>query len=380
MVTAKITSVNRKTFYSIYYSTISLVIWKRKDLVEVRMSGIPLAFFMRVYTYFGLLSIEVRSNEFKCSRSFALFNVLQHLISFVSLLALNVAPSHVRSVVLESDPMSLKVFSAFAKIIFTISTLSIPVVSLFISQAQFWKRKEILQLMEDMSKLEMAESFSRKLTKMCKTHFYLFALFFTAMVMLETVGSFKHSLIGFVVGVTSVCPYLLLANFLSFLKTFEYFFIIHLQEFVHDLRTSIAKSSIDGQSFRELSKRYHKIMELNEKFNTTFGLQISLLTCSLTLMTTFAVNTFAFFINITKNNFFENISKFFQFVQSIVKFPNVAFVISSFFMSLAGYLYLYHLIASSGDKFEANRNKIVQMICQKGFANEFVSFLKLISK
>lgn len=243
-----------------------------------------------MYTFLGLLCFKIKSNSIEISRGFALFNVIQQPIALLAQIYIHVVSSSERLLIFENDLLNLKSVSSFTKALYRTALFSVVTSTLLISQHQFWNRNRVLRLMIDACGCELSEKYSRKFAKKAKMHFIILSVVFIAIWLIQILGLLKHSLAGFAMGFALGWPYLFQSEFLSFLRTFEFFFITQLEDFKNELGVVIENFVVDGRSYLKLAKKYQKIVDFNEKFNETIGLQITMVTCCQTFVTTLAVS------------------------------------------------------------------------------------------
>ena len=84
-------------------------------------------------------------------------------------------------------------------------------------------------------------------------------------------------------------PFIVVASFLSFLKTMEIFFLMTLRNFKRQMKMLTNNINFDCEAFNLLTMKYHNMFELNQEFNAVFGNQITVITCCVTTMATFQV-------------------------------------------------------------------------------------------
>lgn len=251
------------------------------------MSKAALQWILPVYNFIGISSVKQVENCFRVSSFFAWLNLIKMIFDFIFMFFL-FENHEIRAAILKFDIINIKSYSVFAQIIVLTSTQLVKTVSLLICIVQFLKRREIAELMNEVSGFVIDESFSRRLKSAWLRKFIKVsvAFLFTSSILYST--KFKPSLTSALWMITLVYPCLIATSFLSLVSTCKIFLVAFMQDYKNDLSKHLQDAS--QNDYHRLAVKHQKIVNLSKNINKTFGVQMTLLTCGATVVSTFQVS------------------------------------------------------------------------------------------
>lgn len=240
-----------------------------------------------LYSFLGILSIRNGKNGFQTSSFHAIFNVLKMPLVLAFQLFLVKNPQ-VLSEILRFDIFQSNVYSSFLRFTILIITQIDLANALLICFAQFLKRKKITEYMKRVSNMKIDAAFTKKLRKLWRKQFFIISLLFVITSTIQVLVSSSFTVLSLVVHLFLFLPYLFIASFQSFMKSFEIFF----QVFMKDFKYRLSESMLTDEKVQKLIKRYQEICALNQDFNKIFGAQITSMTCCFALKLSSQVDPF----------------------------------------------------------------------------------------
>lgn len=342
------------------------------------MSSMTLHRIISLYTYIGLLPIKTTSRKkFTISRFFLVFNVLKYFFS-CSFAFYVFSDLKVHILLLRSIMDSTDNYSKFSKFLAALSVKLVHITSLTVLFVQFFKSSKIVKLLHQFNEslLQSSPSAVERFQIKWKKHSIEIFFPFCFILSIQLFTKFRLSFLSLGSFLILFQPFLLMTGFLSFMKTIEYLFEILIYDFIKCLQDAQRPSSSEKKE--SLLINYQRIYDLSNEFNKTFGIQVTLMTCCITVMTTIQVG------GSTKFQSFQKISlhfpfnfKLFQTVLSIQKHSALDIVMSYFSISLPGFFFLVKFIARSGECFR----KSIRNLQTKAETSELVSlFYRIIFK
>lgn len=243
------------------------------------------------YNFSSVLSFNYRSQGFEVSTLTSISNCLKLPLAITFSLYLFVTPDFYKKIMVEEIKM-IEVFSFFSALSMLFSTLVTMFTTFTICFVNLKKRNEILKFLNKANLLrkcflekKFSKSFEKSLGKV--------TILVNSIILIYIVMQFsymKNNLSSVFVSFVILYPFVILLNFLGFIKIFEYFFVNLLQSF---------KKDIDEVSSNELMINFKIISDLSQEFNDIFGFQLTAVTCCNAVMTTVDVS----FIENHRNSF-----------------------------------------------------------------------------
>lgn len=182
-------------------------------------------------------------------------------------------------------------YSGFTKFLILVSGRVIQISTLVTCCINFWRQEKVLNLMMKVKEVRMNAKLLPRLRRMWRREFMLVSCSIAVLQTLAFVSKMKISMLSLVVHMITSIPYNFVVAFLTFIKTFEILFVILLEDFRLNMK-SLNQSKLCSRDFEYLTRKYHKIYEMNKEFAKVFGHQITIIVCCITAMIIFQVNQF----------------------------------------------------------------------------------------
>lgn len=243
----------------------------------------------RAYSLLGVLSVKVRQKQVEVSKCFAHFNTLKPIVVLIFTLALMRDPTFRRRLMKNDQAMSM-LYSNFSKVLIVTTSQINQLTTLLICLTNFWRQHQIRDFLNEAAELKLDDKCALKFKNFWRKHLTLMTILFFLIAGTQFVTKINLSILSSFYFSILLYPYFFITAFLSFLKTFEYFFTVCLKDFKHALQMCLSNPVLSSSSYHELTQKYQKMFELCESFNKVFGLQVTLTTCCVSVMTTFQVN------------------------------------------------------------------------------------------
>lgn len=221
----------------------------------------------RVYSYFGVLSIKFDKNEIKNSRALGIFNILRVFAMWLVLIFV-LKSNEFRNLTLKQEMLSSKSFSAFSKNIGVVFGLFLNFTASAVWVMNCIKRKKITNFLDEVHKCPISKS---KFQVLWTKHSLIVLVSFILINAVQVITKVRFTLLSIGTFILLIQPYLITLGFMSFVKTFEYFFFICLEDFKQYLINSEFQ-----QNDIELIRKFKYIYDLNQSFKANFGFQITL--------------------------------------------------------------------------------------------------------
>lgn len=242
----------------------------------------------RAYSFLGVLAVKARQKQVKVSKLLAYFNALKPIVVLIFTLVIMNNPTSRRRLMKNDRALSM-LYSNFSQILIITTSQINQLTTLLICLTNFWRQNQIRDFLNAVTELKLDEKCSLKFKKFCIRHFTLMTILFLLIAGTQFVTKVNFSLLSSVYFSILLYPYLFMTAFLSFLKMFEYFFTVCLKDFKHALKMYLNKPVLSSSCYHEMMKKHQKMFELCESFNKVFGLQVTLTTCCVSVMTIFQV-------------------------------------------------------------------------------------------
>lgn len=242
----------------------------------------------RCYTFLGIFSMKVRSNELEVFKTILIFNSVKILASFLFIVAV-VNSSVIRNASMNFDVMGSRSLSITSKISSKILFCSISIASLLLGYLQVLDRERISKFFNLLANTEISPKYSDELRIRWRKHIVSVLVLFTVIATIQFLTFMKFTLIGLLGFILGCYSHLMITSFTSFLKTFEIIFLVLLEDLTNDLRATVKSISIDISAYEKLSRKHRLVYRLITDFNETFGYQLTIVCCNLIFMATFQV-------------------------------------------------------------------------------------------
>lgn len=238
------------------------------------------------YTFVGILPVKEIDQKFQISKVFSVFNLLK--MFFVWGFAYFVlSDTDIHKSLMISDMHSMNKYSTFSKVLAVISIELVQTITLAVSFLQFFNRSKIVDFMNQTGDIIVDEFFANRFRCVCKRLIFQNLFNFLVISSIQLLTLFRMSFLSIVSFSILIQPYCLMSAFLSLMKTFEVFIALSLKDFHRHL--SLVQLNSKDIDVEVLLLKYQKIYELNLELNKTFGLQVTLTTISVTVLTTIQV-------------------------------------------------------------------------------------------
>lgn len=228
------------------------------------------------YNFSSILCLKYESQSFRIFKTSVLSNILKIPLSFIITAALAfVWPNELFS----QNIFTLSEYSVFTQISVGISAVILQISFIVVNYLQIFNRFEILSLMNEALQL-LEEKKLKKCRKAFAKNFLTLSLFFLAVIAIQFWSVMKPTLFCVAAFAVMMYPSLMMVAFVSFVKNFEEFLVVCLEDVGSDfnhLDSCNMKSSVI-----EEMKNYQKIFDLAESFNKCFGAQLTILVCCCT--------------------------------------------------------------------------------------------------
>lgn len=226
----------------------------------------------RLYNYLGILSVKVdKNNVIRVSTFITIINMSRILASLI-VLAFIMNSSDFRKAVMKNQMLSSNSYSKFSKIIGIVAGMFFNFSVLALCLIQFLRREKIIGFLNEVNRSRIDKS---KFWKFWKKQFILALTSYIFINTFQIRVKVKLTFLSIVSFIVLVEPYLYALGFMSFVKTFEYFFVFCLKDFKLSLMTFKFKQNNDNKLIQE----YRNIYVMNQSFKSIFGMQITFIVC-----------------------------------------------------------------------------------------------------
>lgn len=261
-------------------------VWHDSKIVQAKMSQVSLRLFLSFYNFAGTLSITNSGENFEISKLRAIFNLVKMLLIGVFCIFF-MWSKPLRLLVFRQDVIYANVWSQFTKTLILVTVFLMQGILIYISFTNFIRKKLILNLVKKMSEFSIGNQYSKELdfrwkkNFSCMRSYAIITITYFAMNMNFTITSF-------------VCMFTLshvywdMACFVSFVKSFEIFLVILLEDFAQEI-----SNASQHKGYKKLLKKIKKIHNLNMDFHKIFGDGFTLMTCYIIVTMTTRVNIIA---------------------------------------------------------------------------------------
>lgn len=264
------------------------------------------SFVLRFYYFSSILCLKLEKQTFEVSAFRAFINTIKLPLVIISAFVV-LLHEPLRDAILKQQMIEMNDFSELAIVTIRVAAFLTFVATLTISILQVLFRQRMKKLLNELMRYQMSEMFIAKFRKFCIADFIELSLFLISKCIIQAFGSLKLSAPTFLYIFIFFYINLILIAFVSFCKSCENFFIVSLKEFKNTVKCYANSDRIgdEVENFITISRKYQRLFNLAERFNRAFGLQITIVTCYLTIVIAFCVRfSYNLMINI-KNKSFE---------------------------------------------------------------------------
>lgn len=253
------------------------------------MSKVSYRLLLFSFNMTSVLMFNYTGHHFKISKTTLGLNCLKLPLSIFVGICIYSSPSLYNQLILSFEK---KNYSLFSRNLMVFCNRFASFTALVICFVNIWKRDDILKLLNQANNLRKTNNeifkkyFFKNLMKVSWA-VYLFSL----TILLIQLLCMKKQFIVIFPAFLFVYPYILVTNFLGFVKCFEIFLISLLKQFHEDLE-QISSKCFEVQIYVEFSKKYREIEKVSKSFNEVFGAQLSLVTSCVAIATLLDVRCF----------------------------------------------------------------------------------------
>ena len=235
------------------------------------MSKFRVRLIYQFYNFSGLFNFKLQDGKNQVSNITALTNLVK--VPIILLLQVLVFHHPIFHAEVHSPEALSLIFSKVVQAVFIIQKLSASISSILFCWIQVANRHKLKRLINGMMLLKIANEPQSDCMKSCIRDNILIFSIFTAKTFGLYFVIFKFSMLSFIVNIISSFLIFQTFVFVSFVKNFENYVLVLMEEFRKDLKHF---------SFRRHQKyfeRYDEIHDLIRDFQQCFGLQLSVFTC-----------------------------------------------------------------------------------------------------
>lgn len=253
------------------------------------MSTFPYRVSLVFLNFFGICCHSFTKGKFVVSKLWVLYSVVKIAPFFVVQVLLQISPSF-RTSVLNRGLNEINNLSYFTFLMIGVINLTVMTSCTLISILGIWKSNKIVAFfhfgLELHSKLD--ESYIKKL-RSCLIKLIVVTLVFSSCFARIMLSTMKSDVLSTFVGIVMVHPPFTILSFLSFLKFAELFILQLLRNFTGNLAKFSKKSAV-SKNFAKLANEYQNIYAFCTGFNRLFGVQLTMIAVTLTIVTVFDVS------------------------------------------------------------------------------------------
>lgn len=254
-------------------------------LVNVKMPQFSLRFCVCICNFLSISCMELDDRKWKTSKLRACSNIVKTFLVFLgTIFVWN--DKFIRNEIFSEDLLSLKNYSSFSKIIVNVIIYLEPLAMLSVCLVNFFGFSNFTnRLLKLFFGLKCPEKFHKRIYK-CILNSLIIGVI---ILICQFIALVNFSLVSWLAFAFLSYSYLVLLGSMTLIKSFEIIFSTLLEDFRLDLKLTRCDKIFKPEKFRSLIRKYKNIQELNEAFNKLFGLQMTIITCSLISMKTFEV-------------------------------------------------------------------------------------------
>lgn len=250
---------------------------------------------LRVCNFLGITSLKMNTNkQFEFSKSAALLNIIKTPFVIVTSLSLSFYLP-LRDIAFNTELSELDRYSNFSILIMMVFVYLEQVTSLTLSYLNLYKRKNFVELTNRLIILSVNEKCQQKFLNIVTRQIRFIVVLITLIMISQFTACMNMSCASFCFFCILNYSYLVNVGSMTLIKVFGTFLIVLLKDLKAELKAELTKQELSFENASNMLKTYQNIYELNEEFHKTFGMQMTVLACSITTISTLQVN-FKFFI------------------------------------------------------------------------------------
>lgn len=230
--------------------------------------------YLNSFNFFGVSCFAFDNDKLKISQLHQWLNLLKlPTVLILSILLVSI-PSWQHEV-LNDDIVYLEHYSLFSKILMLVAIYLQQLSAFWLCAVNYYYRREILNFGNETLSTSISDDFRENLRKICLREILIFAALTSILTFIQYLTSSNLKPISLLAHVILLYPYCALMVFKCLMKTYEWLFVIMLQDFRNDL-----EQCEDAIACASLLRKYQKIFNLNQDFNNAFGLQTTIVAFS----------------------------------------------------------------------------------------------------
>lgn len=245
------------------------------------------------YNFSGFFALSFDRGTFKISYFQAIWNVAKLLLtlSFVAYASIVWTTSYN---IFKPALVALPHFSNFSHITLSASTVFRETIAFFLLILQLTHLRLIKKFMNEALLMTLNEKYSKKFENTCLRHFAILSVVLALNLLVKYFSVMNPSILSFTIFASFMYPGLTIMSFVSFVKNFENFIVVSLEELRHDLNqvsnSGKLSSCAINESLSKLAEKYEKLFKFMRRFAETFGTQLTVVTCCITAILVFSVS------------------------------------------------------------------------------------------
>lgn len=237
----------------------------------------------------GITSLELKRDQFVVSKSMVLMNIIKVPIVSAFLLLMSYY-----------SPLKDEVFTAEINELQGYSTFSTVIMLVFVYMEQmtfvaiFYKNLVNLRSFENLANQAFKQSLDSKyqidLKRSISKQLWIFSLLVAFVFISKFLAFTSNSIASFFILLILIYSFLVSVGSTVFIISFGKFLAATLKHFKRQLKSETSKQELNLVDIFHLMRAYRSIYDLNEEFHKTFGTQMTVLACSIAIMTPLQVN------------------------------------------------------------------------------------------
>lgn len=244
-------------------------------------------FAVRLYNFVSILCVKEENQVFKVSNFSAICNILK--VPFVLIYTVFVFAFFNEEMTPERFEY-FKNFSTFSKVSLFFVAMSIFLISFLIAILQVTRRHEMKDFVNFWMKKSLEQEYFRQYRKTCIKYHVSGLVVFTLFVVPQFFTTTKISLLSMLSNFVFMYPYYMVLGAISFVISFQNFIIESLKEFKQDWDSFSSLHEVTLETYLNASMKYQEIYDFVQQFKRCFGLQLTLITCHMTMVLICTVN------------------------------------------------------------------------------------------
>lgn len=249
-------------------------------------------FALLFFSMTGVFNFKYENNVLKLSKFVMVYNIVATPLAAIFFYLL-MTSSFLQDIVFDNEKIGFDQISRFTLGLMIFDNFFIHFASLGSCVVQLWKRNYVFKFLNEVNELHsflddgLKEVFQKHATRNT-----LIASFLCTTYVLVQFSTCKISAVTFVFSFLLSRPYLLAYGYLAFIKTFEAFLVVLLQDFDMKLKKFLETTEFNLEDCQRLMTNHQRVHRLSEEFNSNFGFPMTMFTCFYTCITTLHVRIF----------------------------------------------------------------------------------------